>query len=151
MTHRHHGLMSMLLFTAAIVVALTVLVRASWWAAAGFVALNLLSLVGVAYSYCAKCLCRHRCCHYIIGPIASKLFKARSGKYTVGDYLLMLTSAGMVFAYPLPWLWHVPWALYTFFAIGLLATLEILFAVCPSCANANCPSARWLTNGKQQE
>jgi hypothetical protein len=150
MTHRHFGLLSMVLFAAAVGVALYVVARASWWAAGGFAVLNLLSLVGVSYSYCAKCTCRHRCCHYFIGPIAGKLFTPRAGGYTAGDYLLMLASAGMVFAYPLPWLWTAPWALWSFFGIGALATLCMLFAVCPSCGNAHCPSARWTVKGKTQ-
>lgn len=144
MTYRHHGLFSMVLFTIAVLTAMVVIARSSWWAVAGFAALNILSGVGIAYFYCAKCLCRpHHCSHFVIGMVADWLPRRAPGPYTLGDYLGMLASAAIVFLYPLYWLWREPRWLAVFFGVGLLAGAEILLAVCPSCLNSHCPAARW--------
>lgn len=143
MTYRQHGLMSMGLFTLAVGVALYGVARASWPAAAGFVLVNIFSTLGITYWYCGKCTCRRHCCHVFIGAIAERLYQPRTGPYTAGDYAGMLLSAGIVFAYPLYWLWQTPWLLGAFLLIGAIATVQILLAVCSSCPNRHCPTAGW--------
>ncbi len=143
---RVHSLSSMLLFTAAVLLAMVVIARASWLGVAGFVVVNLLSTLGIAYTYCAKCACRrHGCSHGLIGKTADLLPRRAPAPYTWADYLGMFASAGIVFLYPLPWLRHAPAYLIAFLVIGGLGALEILLAVCPHCSNTRCPAARWRT------
>lgn len=144
MTYRHHGLTSMVLFTAAVLIAMAVMARSSWPAVAGYVIVNLISAFGIAYTYCAKCTCRqHACSHFVMGKVADWLPQRPQGPYTTGDYLGMLAAAGIVFVYPLYWLWKAPWWLAAFFLVGAIACADIMLAVCPHCKNTRCPSAGW--------
>lgn len=152
MSYRINGLFSMLLFSIAIILALVAVAQASLWWAGGYVALNLLVTLGVAYSYCAKCACRpHRCSHYFVGKVADFLPKRPQTPYTVGDYAIMLGCASIVFAYPMPWLWPRPAWLIAFCAIGVLGMVLMLFAVCPRCVNTRCPSAGWTRKRKRAQ
>lgn len=151
MHYRYHGLTSMVLFTIAVFIAMAAIARYSWPAVAGFVAVNIVSTLGIAFFYCARCTCRrHHCSHVLIGKVADWLPARRQAPYAVTDYLGMFLSAGIVFLYPLPWLWRQPAYLAAFLLIGLLATTEILLAVCPSCRNTNCPVARWKTRERAE-
>jgi MFS family permease len=142
MTHKHHGLTSMLLMSIAMLIALCVM-WGQWWPMVGLAVLNILSGVGIGWFYCAKCLCRpHNCSHILIGKVADFLPK-RSGPYSLADFAGMAICAGMVFAFPLPWLWGHWWALGAFLGLGALAGVEIIGAVCPRCVNTNCPACRW--------
>lgn len=143
MTYRHHGVTSMGLFAVAVGIALYVIARESWLAAAVFVGVNILSTLGVTYTYCTKCACRGQCSHFFIGAISERLYTRRAGVYTAGDYLGMLLSAGIVFAFPMPWLLREPGALIAFAVFGGLGMLEIIVNVCPACPNDRCPTACW--------
>jgi hypothetical protein len=134
----------MALFTVAVFVGLAITARHSWLATAGYVAINIVAALGIAYTYCGKCACRTRhCSHFVIGKMADWLPQRPPGPYTRGDYAGMLLSAVAVFVYPLPWLWAAPVWLAAYTGIFLIATLDILLAVCPRCKNTRCPAARW--------
>jgi hypothetical protein len=134
----------MILFSIAVVLALVAVARASLWWAGGYVLLNIFATLVIAYTYCAKCLCRpHHCSHVLVGKVADFLPKRAPGPYTAGDYAGMLIASGIVFLYPLPWLVHQPAWLVAFFAIGGLGAAEIFLAVCPKCVNGRCPAMGW--------
>lgn len=144
MSYRHHGFTSMVLFSVAVILALWVVARSSWWWAGGYAALNLLATAGIAWCYCAKCLCRQtKCSHVLVGKVADVLPRRAPGPYTTWDYLGMLAASGVVFVYPLYWLWRQPLWLAVYVAVFFLAGAEIFFAVCPHCGNARCPASRW--------
>lgn len=154
MTYKHHGLISMFLFSVMVIIGIIAIVIAhNWIAAVGYVMLNLLSAAGVAYFYCAKCISRenNNCSHYIIGKTADFLPKRTPGPYSLSDYLGMMISAGVVFVYPLYWLLPHTVLLISFIALGAIAGVEILFAVCTHCDNHRCPACKWQKKRKTDD
>jgi hypothetical protein len=152
MTYKHHGLISMVLFSAMVIIGIVAIaVDKNWLAVVGYIILNLLSTVGVAYFYCAKCVCRenNNCSHYIIGKTADYLPKRVPAPYTITDYLGMMISAGIVFVFPIYWLLPHINMLIAFIAIGVIAGMEIIFAVCTHCENHRCLACKWQNKLKR--
>ncbi len=146
MNYKYHGLMSMLLFSIAVFIAMAAMWpdEHRWWWIAGYALVNIISSVGVAWNYCAKCACRPgNCSHIVIGMLADYLPVRPQVPYTLGDYLGMAFSVGIVFLYPLYWLLQDWRFLIAFLAVGALAGLEIFLAVCTHCVNHRCLACKW--------
>ncbi len=155
MNYRHHGLISMFLFSVMVIIGIIAIAAHTWVMAGGYILLNLLSTAGVAYFYCAKCLCReNNCSHILIGKTADFLPKRIQGPYTISDYLGMMLSAGIVFIYPIYWLLPHTDLLIAFITFGAIGGIEIFFAVCTHCENHRCLACKWhkkIGNNKIKE
>jgi hypothetical protein len=141
MGNKVHGVFSLILITISFVIAATYMLG-------NFIAWGLVYLVVIAlatpmvlYSYCAKCLCREDGCSHVIPGKLTRLLPARKpGPYSSGDYLATAISLAALIGFPQFWLWRSQGLFFLFWILVTIGLVEILFFVCRSCRNANCPN-----------
>jgi len=140
MSSKFHGVFSLLLILASVIIAAGYLLgNFTGW---GLVYLGIIALTNpiVLYSYCAKCLCRaDACSHVIPGKLTRLLPVGRRGPYSFWDYLATALSLATLFGFPQIWLWRSKGLFVLFWILVTIALVEILFFVCRTCRNANCP------------
>jgi hypothetical protein len=141
MGSKFHGVFSLLLILASVVIALFCMLGNSiGW---GVIYLGIIMLANpiVLYSYCAKCLCREDACSHVIPGKLTRLLPARKqGPYSFWDYFTTAISLVALFGFPQFWLWHSKELLVLFWILVTIGLVEILFFVCRTCGNANCPN-----------
>ena len=141
MVSKFHGVFSLLLISAAVVIAIVYLLSHSiGW---GLVYLGIIMLANpiVLYSYCAKCLCREDACSHIIpGNLTHLLPIRRQGPYSFWDYFGTAISLVALFGFPQFWLWQSLAIFILFWILLLTGLFEILLFVCRACSNTNCPN-----------
>ena len=140
---RIHGVISLVLGALAVLTGAVAVLQASLgW---GIFYLGMLAIAGgiILTAYCAKCPCReHGCGHVLVGPLTRFLPKRREGAYRWYDYFGVGICFAFIIIFPQPWLWtSLPW-LCVFWALLGLAIIEIIFKVCPRCANPYCPMSK---------
>ena len=135
-----HGVFSIILILASVVMALAYMLSVSpGW---GVVYLGTIILANpvVLYTYCAKCLCRENTCSHIFPGKLTRLMPPRKqGPYTRKDYFWTSLALIVLFGFPIPWLWQTTILYFSYWLLLLLGIAEILFYVCRTCRNANCP------------
>ncbi len=141
MAGKYHGVFSLLLILAAVVIALVYMLSVSPGWGFFYIAIIIIANPIVLYSYCAKCLCREDACSHIIPGKLTRLLPTRKpGPYSFWDYFGTAISLIALFGFPQFWLWQ-SLAIFILFWILLLAGLfEILLFVCRACSNTNCPN-----------
>jgi hypothetical protein len=141
-----HGIISLFLLCAALAIALGAIFPHSVAFGALYILITALCTLIMAYSYCAKCPCRHAGCgHVIFGRIAKILPERKQGPYTFWDILWTTISIATILLIPQIWLIDVIVALVLFWTFIILAVLDIVFFVCPDCPNKNCALNRNTT------
>lgn len=140
MGSKFHGAFSLILISLSVVIAAGHLIANSiGW---GLFYLGILALANpmILYSYCAKCLCREDgCSHVLPGKLARLLPARKPGPYSFRDYLVTAISLAAVIGFPQFWLWRSKGLWILFWILVATGLVEILFFVCRSCRNANCP------------
>ena len=140
MRSNFHGVLSLILILASVVMALSHMLRVSpGW---GLIYLGLIILVNpiVLYAYCAKCLCRDdKCSHVFPGKLTRLIPPRKQGPYTLMDYFWTALSLIALFGFPIPWLWQSTGLFFGYWLLLLFGLAEILFFVCHTCRNQNCP------------
>ena len=140
MRSNFHGVFSLILILASVVIALSYMLSVSpGW---GFVYLGTIILVNpiVLYAYCAKCLCRDDACSHVFpGKLTRWLPPRKQGPYTRMDYFWTALALMALFGFPMPWLWQSNVRFFGYWLLLLLGLAEILFFVCHACRNQNCP------------
>jgi hypothetical protein len=141
MIGKFHGIFSLLLIAATVVIALaSILSQTIGWGLA-YVAVIMLANPIVLYSYCAKCLCREDACgHVFPGRLTRLLPNRKPGSYNFMDYLGTAISLIVLFGFPQFWLWQNVTIFLLFWIMLITALVEILFFVCRTCNNTNCPN-----------
>ena len=143
MGSKFHGVFSLILILAAVVMALIHVLGVSLgW---GLVYLGIIIVANpiILYSYCAKCLCReHACSHVFPGKLTSLLPARKQGPYSFVDYLGTALPLIALFGFPQFWLWQRKSAFIAYWILILLGLIEILLLVCRHCENENCPMNR---------
>lgn len=143
MGSRFHGVLSLVLIFAVVVMALIYLFGLSVRLGLVYLAIIVVANPLVIYAYCAKCLCRENACgHTLPGKLTQFLPQRKQGPYTVSDYFWAGIALAALLSFPQPWLWQNS-ILFTVFWISLIGGLiEILFLVCPRCQNKQCPNCK---------
>ena len=140
MKKNFHGVFSLILILASIVIALAyVLIESAGW---GLIYLGIIILTNpiILYAYCAKCHCREDgCSHVLPGKLTRLMPPRKQGSYTQMDYFWTVVSLIALFGFPLIWLWPSTVFYFGYWLLLLFGLAEILFFVCRTCRNENCP------------
>ena len=140
MRSNFHGVFSLILILASVVIAMSYMLSVSpGW---GFAYLSIIILANpiVLYAYCSKCLCRDDACSHVFPGKLTRLLPARKQEpYTFMDYFWTALSLIALFGFPQIWLWHSTVLFFGYWLLLLLGLAEILFFVCRTCRNQNCP------------
>ena len=140
MKDKFHGVFSLILIFAAVGLALVYMLNLSAVLGAAYLAIIIVAVPVVLYSYCAKCSCREGACSHVLpGRLIRLLPARRPGPYSLPDYLATALALIALLGFPQIWLWHNKIVFVVFWVILLAALAEILFLVCRTCNNQNCP------------
>ena len=138
---KFHGAFSLILILISVVIALGyMLINSMGW---GIVYLGTIVVANpiVLYSYCAKCLGREDACSHIIPGKLTRLLPIRKqGPYSFWDYFATALSLTALLGFPQFWLWQSKGIFTLFWILVTIGLVEILFFVCRTCRNANCPN-----------
>ena len=141
MAGKFHGVVSLLLILAAVVIALAYMLSVSPGWGFCYIAVIIMANPMVLYSYCAKCLCREDgCSHVVPGKLTHLLPVRRQGPYSFLDYVATALALAALVGFPQIWLWRSKGFFVLFWILVTIGLAEILFFVCRSCRNANCPN-----------
>lgn len=136
---RFHGILSLVLITIAVLIALIAVFVVSTAVGLVYLALVVLATLAVVYVYCAKCTARdHHCGHVLPGRLTRRLPARREGPYSGWEILATVLGLAVIFLFPQYWLWGNKALFAVFWLLTASALLEILFLVCRDCRNTNC-------------
>jgi hypothetical protein len=136
-----HGLISLILIFTSVVMALSFMLIISPGWGLGYLVVNIIAIPIILYAYCAKCLCRENACSHVFpGRLTRMLPTRKQGPYAFMDYVLTGLSLMVLFVFPVPWLWQNKVLFIGYWLILFLGLAEILFLVCRTCSNTNCPN-----------
>ncbi len=140
MRSNFHGVFSLILILTVAVIALFYVLSVSPVWGLAYLGIIILANPMVLYAYCAKCLCRDdNCSHVIPGKLTHLLPSRKQRPYTLMDYFWTALSLMALFGFPLPWLWQSKIFFFGYWLLLLIGVAEILFFVCRTCRNENCP------------
>lgn len=138
-----HGVVSLICFEAAVLVALAFLFYISTLAGWIYVGLSGLASLAVLYAYCAKCNVRdHSCSHVFPGKAASRLPSRKQGPYSLADLFSTGGALAFIVIFPQYWLWQNKAVFVFFWGLIIIAVAQIRWRVCPDCRNLNCVMGR---------
>lgn len=137
---RQHGVWSLVLVFVAIAIGAISIAQSSKFTALMYIGLSLVSLIIVIYSFCSKCPCRQHACGHVLPGKLTELLPVRSqGPYSKGDYVGVLFPLLFIIVFPQFWLVGQLQLMVTFWALLLIAVIEITLKVCKGCGNRSCP------------
>jgi hypothetical protein len=137
---RVHGIVSITLVLVSTFVATVAAFLTSWVLGLTYLVVCGLGLGGILFAYCAKCPCREQCGHVIPGKVVGALGQRTPGPYTPLELVVVgLALLGLV-AVPQAWLWHYPAMFMVFWAMTIIAVVQIRAFVCRACDNVYCPA-----------
>jgi hypothetical protein len=137
-----HGVASLGLMSAAVIVAAVMLFQLWWGWGVAYLVICAAGSTVILYGYCAKCPCRNHCSHLLPGKAAA-VFKHRPpGPYTGLEFIATGLSLLLMIGFPQPWLWRYPGFFIAFWAMMIIALIQIRTTVCRACGNAYCPGNR---------
>lgn len=143
MKDKFHGVFSLILIIAAIAIGLFHVFSESSLMGLGYLAIILISTAIILHAFCAKCSCRDDACRHVFPGKMTRLFPSRQqGPYHFGDLFWTGLALAALFLFPQPWLWNDRAVLTAFWAIALIAIIEIQVFVCTGCDNRACPVQR---------
>jgi len=140
MKTRFHGITSLVLVFAAIVLAAIAMFQVSL--ALGVVYLVICGTASLAmlYAYCAKCPSRQQCGHVFPGKIAGIFKNRQSGPYTKIDLAVTGLALALLIGMPQFWLYRYFGLFIAFWVMTAIAVIQIHTFVCRACNNTYCPS-----------
>ena len=138
MTKRFHGITSIVLVAAAIVIAAIAVFRASWVMGVVYLGVCAAALVTIVYAYCAKCPCKEHCAHVFLGK-AAMAFDRQPGPYTATEIAALILALLLLLGLPQFWLWRYTGLFVAFWVLNAIAIVQIRTVVCPACDNTHCP------------
>ena len=140
MNRQIHGILSLLIMSAAVLTASLAIFQSSViWTLIYLVGI-LLSCLVIIYSFCTKCPCRKTDCGHIIPGKLIRFFPPRpEGPYTFRDRTGVVVPLVFMIVFPQFWLLMHPVYFSLFAALWLIAAADIRFFVCKGCTNCFCP------------
>ena len=144
MSMRFHGVMSVLLVAAAVIVAVLMLAQVGWGWVLGYLLLCAAGGSAVLYAYCAKCPCKACCAHVLPGKIAG-VFPRNPGPYSPIEVAAVIVAGVLILGLPQLWLWRSLVAGVVFWLLSAVAVIQILTFICGACPNTHCPVGRMRT------
>ena len=143
MKGKFHGVVSLLLIFAAVIIALIYMLTLAGNLGLVYLAIIIVANPIVLYSYCAKCLCREEACSHVVPGMLTRFLPTRKqGPYTWGDYVWTGVPLIVLLGFPQVWLWQNKTLFVVFWILLVVGLIEILFLVCPRCQNENCPNCK---------
>jgi len=140
MRKRFHGVFSLFLIGAAVVIGIVVIMNDSFAVGLIYGGLTVVSVAIILYAYCAKCEIRNDACRHVIpGKIASMMPPRESGRYTFLDYCGVALPLVIILGFPQIWLMAHRGFIFLFWLLVIPGLIEILVFVCRGCGNRNCP------------
>jgi hypothetical protein len=134
-----HGITSLGLVLAAIVLAAVVMFQVSWALGVVYLLICAVALLAILYGYCAKCPCRIHCGHVFPGK-AAMIFKNRPpGPYTTVELAITCLALLLLMGLPQAWLWRYIEPFIAFWVMTAIAVIQIRTIVCRACDNIHCP------------
>jgi hypothetical protein len=147
MPKKLHGVVSLILISASVAIALIYILNASLGWGLVYFGIIILAIAIVLFSYCAKCTCSDDACSHVLpGKLAGFMPKRQQGPYSSLDYFWTTLSLIALCGFPVFWLWQSKALLATYLILLLIGLIEILFLVCKACDNINCPVKNSLPN-----
>jgi len=140
--NRFHGIVSLLLIFIAVGTGALAVSYASATYTVIYIGIFLAGMGCILHFYCLKCPCRSDCAHILPGKVADLLPERESHRYTALDLTATVVSLGVIILFPQYWLWKQKAFFIAFWIIFLAGTVEILFFVCKTCKNEQCPFQR---------
>ena len=139
MSTKFHGLMSLGLVGAAVVIAAVTAFAESLLLGVVYLAVCAGAIAAVINAYCAKCPCKANCGHVIPGKLALMLTHRRPGPFTKGD--LAIVGVGLLILLGVPNVWMRQNATLTvvFWVLVVVGVVQIRSFVCRACGNNLCP------------
>lgn len=141
MARYFHGVISLLLVIAALIIGAVGVFKGSLVAGIIYLLIVLLSFPAIIYSFCSKCPCRFDSCGHVIPGRLTRLFPSRDqGEYTKID--IMGTAIPFVLCVIIPQWWLITEnlkLLAAFWILFIIGIIQIISCVCPECENRNCP------------
>lgn len=135
---KFHGLTSLALIGIDLIIGLIVIINGAWlWVLLYLTAIGALAVI-LTRSFCAKCPCKDKCAHVILGK-AAKPFSLPPGPYSHNELLALLLTTLVLFGLPQFWLWQTPLWLAIYWALLIIALVQIRLVICPACDNCFCP------------
>lgn len=139
MATKFHGVLSLILIKISVLVALAALFLTAPLAGMVYLITVMGASVIILYAYCAKCICRLDACSHVFPGKATRWFpRRRQEPYTAQDLLATALSLAIIFLFPQYWLWHHKPLFLIFWALTIIALVDIRLYVCKLCGNKIC-------------
>jgi hypothetical protein len=143
MNSRVHGVVSMLIITAATLVAVLAARNHSALAGIAYGVLLVVSVPIVLFAYCSKCPLRNTGCrHVVIGPMTRLLPRRQTSPYSFLDYIGVTLPPALLVIAAQPFLLPRPGMLAAYWVLLVIGIAEIRLLVCRDCDNTLCPLRR---------
>lgn len=143
MKNKIHGVFSLIIASTAILISAYFISKSSIALGTAFIILCGIIAVAILRLFCAKCPSRNNCGHVLPGLALKKLFKnVKPGPYSFVDISIFLFSVAIVVIIPQFWLYKNMPVFIVYWAMIIIAGIDIKFAVCTQCENGFCPSNR---------
>lgn len=140
MNYKQHGAAAACLVLVSFCVAgFTVLSYGSLLLFGFYIAVVIVSLALVLFSYCRKCYQRNgECVHLNLGALTRFMPEAGPGKYSFFEIAGTLLGVLPLVLYPQYWLMKDMRMLTLYWLISAAAATEIMLFVCSGCRNGLC-------------
>lgn len=136
--NKFHGVFSLALIDVAIVVCLySITINSLLFSALYFVG-TLISIFTIVGLFCSKCTSKNDCSHVYPAQLTRYFKNKCAQKYSINDYIGTGIAIGFVFLFPQYWLWKNTGLFVFFWALFLIAGLQINLKVCTTCKNTKC-------------
>ncbi len=134
-----HGKLSIALVGVALLLGLIALIRVKSAVTIIYVILLFVSPFSIAYFYCRNCPnCGDQCPHVLFGRIAALFGAKNPTAYKPVEVIFALLPFACAVIIAQFGLVHRMGLLVSFWVLFLIALIEILLEVCPTCTNEMC-------------
>lgn len=141
---RFHGVISVVLVAAAVIIAVLALAQMGWGWVLGYLLLCAAGGGAILYAYCAKCPCKACCAHVLPGKLAGR-FPRTPGPYSGVEAAVVIVVCVLILGLPQLWLWRSVAAGVVFWVLTAIAVTQILVFICGACPNTHCPVGQMRT------
>jgi hypothetical protein len=141
MTKKIHGIFSFSVASAAILISAIFIFKNSLVFGITFIAFCAISALAILRLFCAKCPSRDNCGHVLPGLVLKRIFRnVKPAPYSFLEIATFVIFAGIVVIIPQFWLYKNTPLFIFYWAMMVLAVIDIKYAVCTQCENGYCPS-----------